>query len=530
MKSVGNWQKVTDFEDANEEGNPTVNSNVVGTKVHDPDAEIQAFAGAEADPMPWDGDEGNMALHLDHMNYATGGQETAYILLPDFADDPEDSGIKDNSIATLYFRWWMSRNGRHGSAVMLTDTLKDPPFNTGESPNDTILSGYGDHKTWWRIGHGGNHPEVDFGYSIFNMESKEPPRWPVDLLGEAAEGRELLAGNLPEGQENQQYQPGVWLEMWIVYDTEKDIKQEYQRQNDGIQKQNKWAITDADGNIEEVIDYQPNFEGSTDLDYYGIYMANWVSPNQDTDTQIYMDDVWIDYTGMNLTTPPHGKTRSMVELDTTPRAVAADIGSETITMTMAPPPEAQVGKLVQLEDGTTVGKIASISGRVLTLEAPLTVPIPGNAPLSFVEGETFMIETGGNVVNISTRGLVGDGDEAMIGGFIVFDDNQTVVVFAKGSDDLPAELTNKLADPVLTIENQATGEEIMVNDNWEDDPAKALLIADLWGGTAPLTPGSTSSGAVLTVPAGNWTARVNAADGTDSGGIAQVEVYEVQPD
>ena len=175
-----------------------------------------------------------------------------------------------------------------------------------------------------------------------------------------------------------------------------------------------------------------------------------------------------------------------------------------------------------------MGKIASISGRVLTLEAPLTVQIPGNAPLTFVEDETFMIETGGNVVNISTRGLVGDGDEVMIGGFIVFDDNQTVVVFAKGSADLPDSLSNRLADPVLTIQNQATGEVIMVNDNWEDDPAQAQLIADLWGGTAPLTPGSTSSGAVLTVGPGNWTTRVNAAEGTASGGIAQVEVYEVQ--
>ena len=143
---------------------------------------------------------------------------------------------------------------------------------------------------------------------------------------------------------------------------------------------------------------------------------------------------------------------------------------------------------------------------------------------------SFVIETGGNVVNISTRGLVGDGDEAMIGGFIVFDANQTVVVFAKASEDLPASLANKLEDAALTIENQDTGEVIMENDDWDDDPDQAQLIADLWGGTAPLVPGSTSSGAVLMVPAGNWTARVNAADGTASGGIAQIEVYEVQPD
>ena len=519
-----NWQLVTNFEDANEEGNPTVNSNVVGTKVHEPDAEIQAFAGAEADPMPWVGDEGNMALHLDHMNYATGGQETAYMLLPGFVDNPEDGGIKDGTTATLYFRWWMSRNGLHGTAVMLTDTLSEPPFNTGEAPNDTIMAGYGDHKTWWRIGHEAGHPAVDFGYSIFNMESRDPPRWPVDLLGEGSEGKQLLAGVLPE---NQQYQPGVWMEMWIVYDTDNDIKMEYQRQNDGLLKQNRWAIVDADGNIEEVIDYQPNFEGSTDKDYNGIYMANWCRPNQGNDTQVYMDDVWIDYSGVNLTTPPHMKTRSMVMLDTMPRTVRAAPPAQSIFLSMDPPPEAQAGKFVQLEDGTVVGQIASISGRELILMEPLSVVVPGDQVLSFVD---FVVETGGNVINISTRGLVGDGDEAMIAGFIAVDANQTVIVYAKGFGDLPSELSNTLVDPVLTIQNAATGEVIMVNDNWEDDPDQAQLIADLWGGAVPLNPGSTSSAAVLTVSAfpETWTARVNAKEGTNSGGIALVEVWEVQ--
>ena len=232
----GEWQLITNFDDANEEGNPTVNSNVVGTKVHTPDAEIQAFAGAEADPAPWAGDEGNMALHLDHMNYATGGQETAYMLLPAFADNPDDGGIKDGTTATLYFRWWMSRNGLHGTAVMLTDTASQPPYNTGDNPNDTIMAGYGDHKTWWRIGHEAGHPAVDFGYSIFNMEGGNAENWPVHLLGPREDGNQLLAGVLPE---NQQYQPGVWMEMWIVYDTENDTKKEWQRQNDGIQIQNK---------------------------------------------------------------------------------------------------------------------------------------------------------------------------------------------------------------------------------------------------------------------------------------------------
>lgn len=217
----------------------------------------------------------------------------------------------------------------------------------------------------------------------------------------------------------------------------------------------------------------------------------------------------------------------VIFLDNTPRAVGEDAGSGTITLTMDPPPNVTVGKLVFLDDGTELGKVASIAGRVLTLEAPLAVAIAADSRLTFVTpAPGFEIETGGNVINISTRGLVGDGDEAMIAGFIAVDANQTVIVFAKGAGDLPAELSNTLADPVLTIQNQTTGEVIMVNDNWED--TQEQLITDLWG-SIPLTPGSTSSGAVLTVSAHpeTWTARVNAKEGTASGGIALVEVWEV---
>ncbi len=221
----------------------------------------------------------------------------------------------------------------------------------------------------------------------------------------------------------------------------------------------------------------------------------------------------------------------VIFLDNTPRAVGEEAGSGTITLTMDPTPNVTVGKLVFLDDGTELGKVASIAGRVLTLEAPLAVAIAADSRLTFVTpAPGFEIETGGNVINISTRGVVGDGAEAMIAGFIAVDANQTVIVYAKGVGDLPEAVPNRLADPVLTIQNQTTGEVIMVNDNWEDDPEQAQLIADLWGGTSPLAPGSTSSGAVLTVSAfpETWTARVNAKEGTDSGGIALVEVWEVQ--
>ena len=499
---AGNWIKVTDFDD---EGG--LDNNIVGTKIWNVDAEIPGFVGAEADPAPWVGDEGNMALHVDHNNTATQGMETAYILLPEL--------LEDNTVATLYFRWWMDKNGGHETAISLTDHYAEPPYNVGDNPNDTIKNGYGDHQTWWRIG--GEFSIANFGYSTPNTEFYRPE----DLLGPEDSGKDFLAA-IPE---NQQYQPGVWMEMWIVFDTENDIKIEYQVQNDGVQKRNHWAIIDADSVVESVIDYMPNHRGPTDQDYNGIYMVNWSRPLPNYDTQVYLDDVWIDYTGINLTTPPHGKTRNTVEIDTTPRAVVGNIGSADITMTMAPPPDAQAGKFVQLEDGTTVGKIASIAGNVLTLEAPLSVAILGNSPLTFVDDAPFESEGGGKIVNISTRGIVGEGDKAMIGGFIIREDNQTVNILVKASELIDAGVADVLADPVLTLYHGQT--VIRVNDNWEDDPAQAQLISDVWGGNPPLTPGSTSSGAVLTLGPGNWTAIVTAADGTVPGGVVLLEVYEV---
>ena len=520
----GEWELVTDFEDpdgkfADFNG---LDNNVVGGKIWNVDAEVQGFVGAEADPAPWVGDEGNMALHVEHPN-TYGGMSTAFVVLP-------DQDIVDGTVATLYFRWWMNKNGGHECGVCMAsrDAFLQfrPPYNVGETPaerNNTIRHGYGDHQTWWRIG--GEFSIQDFGFSTPNIGQARETEPVVELLGPADSGKQFL-GAIPE---QQQYQPGVWMEMWIIYDTENDIKMEYQVQNDGIQKQNQWAIIDADGNVEDTIDYMINQVGPTEADYPGFYMVNWVRANPNYDTQVYMDDVWIDFDGENLTTPPHGKTRSTVELDTTPRAAGGSPGSNVVTMTMAPPPEAQVGKFVALEDGTGVGQIASISGIALTLEEPLTIPVPVNEALTFVdEAPAFQTAAEGKLVNISTRGLVGEGDQAMIAGFIVREGNQTVNILVKASELTDLGVTGVLADPVLTLQRGPA--VVHVNDNWEDDPAQAQLITDAWGGTSPLAAGSTSSGVVLSLGPGNWTARVNAADGTAFGGVVSLEVYEVDQD
>ncbi len=53
-------------------------------------------------------------------------------------------------------------------------------------------------------------------------------------------------------------------------------------------------------------------------------------------------------------------------------------------------------------------------------------------------------------VNISTRAYVGTGDEVMIGGFIIRDGSQQVLIQALGPELTSRGVSNALADPALT--------------------------------------------------------------------------------
>ena len=132
--------------------------------------------------------------------------------------------------------------------------------------------------------------------------------------------------------------------------------------------------------------------------------------------------------------------------------------------------------------------------------------------------------TSGKLNNISTRALVGTGDEVMIGGFTVHEAAQQVLIQALGPELANRGISNALADPVLTVINTADPTNpMMVNDNWED--SQGQLVADLWGGSPNLTLDSLSSAAVLTLDPGNYTAKVEGKDGTT--GVALIEVYEI---
>ena len=89
---------------------------------------------------------------------------------------------------------------------------------------------------------------------------------------------------------------------------------------------------------------------------------------------------------------------------------------------------------------------------------------------------------GPQALNLSTRGLVSEGDNVLIGGFIVSGtEPKSVVLRALGPSLSGFGLSDVLADPVLSVYN-SSGTFMGTNDNWQSDPNHFILSAN---GLAP---------------------------------------------
>jgi hypothetical protein len=131
------------------------------------------------------------------------------------------------------------------------------------------------------------------------------------------------------------------------------------------------------------------------------------------------------------------------------------------------------------------------------------------------------------LINISTRGEAGAGENVLIGGFIVTGNApKTVLVRGVGPGLAAFGVTGTLADPRLRVYG-ATG-LVAENDNWSTvaADATALTAVGTQTGAFALTSGSKDAAILLTLAPGAYTAQVSAADGT-SIGVALVEIYEL---
>ena len=135
--------------------------------------------------------------------------------------------------------------------------------------------------------------------------------------------------------------------------------------------------------------------------------------------------------------------------------------------------------------------------------------------------EVYDLESGttSTLGNLSTRGFVGTGDDVMIGGLIMRDgDNAIVVVRAIGPSLSSLNVANPLLDPTLELFD-GNGTSLAFNDDWEDGQPQAVSATQL----AP-TDNRESVIAAFLAP-GNYTAVVRGK--ADATGVALVEVYRI---
>lgn len=148
--------------------------------------------------------------------------------------------------------------------------------------------------------------------------------------------------------------------------------------------------------------------------------------------------------------------------------------------------------------------------------------VNGATGVGMVENYTLDTYNGSRAANISTRGQVGTGDDALIGGFIVRGNTTKSVIIRALGPSLAGSTTSKvLLNPLVEL-HDSNGQVVAMNDDWQNSDQ----AGDIQASGIPPTD-ARESALMATLGAGNYTALVRGADGGD--GIGLVEIYDVDP-
>jgi hypothetical protein len=132
--------------------------------------------------------------------------------------------------------------------------------------------------------------------------------------------------------------------------------------------------------------------------------------------------------------------------------------------------------------------------------------------------------SGSLLANISTRGFVQTGDNAMIGGFIVVTQPTRVIIRAIGPALTQFGVPDALANPQLELHNATS--TLAQNNDWQTTQLGGIITSDQVAEIqnsqlAPTNP--TESAIIATLPPGSYTAVVRGVNNTT--GNALVEVF-----
>lgn len=147
----------------------------------------------------------------------------------------------------------------------------------------------------------------------------------------------------------------------------------------------------------------------------------------------------------------------------------------------------------------------------------------GQSGIAVVEVYDINTSTDSKLANISTRALVGTGNDVVIAGFILGNKSgdDHIVIRGLGPSLSSFGVPNPLQDPRLELRDR-DGNLVRTNNDWQDDSAQAAQVTA--AGLAPSNP--KESAIAATLPPGLYTAVLT---GTNNGtGVGLVEIYDLR--
>jgi hypothetical protein len=128
------------------------------------------------------------------------------------------------------------------------------------------------------------------------------------------------------------------------------------------------------------------------------------------------------------------------------------------------------------------------------------------------------------LVNVSTSGFVGVGEQALVPGFVVSGSApKLLLIRAVGPGLTSFGVSGVLSDPQLSVVPSGKNLTVVSNDNWGG--SAALQAAFSQAGAFALSPGSNDAAVLVRLPPGGYTVVVSGVANTS--GNAIVEVYDL---
>jgi hypothetical protein len=175
------------------------------------------------------------------------------------------------------------------------------------------------------------------------------------------------------------------------------------------------------------------------------------------------------------------------------------------------------GNSFNIQASPTVSVTGSVNPTTTVVTGTINTP-SGTVSYSGISGATARTD---RLLNLSSLGVVGTGQNVLVSGFIIGGStSKPMVLRGVGPGLVPFGVAGTLANATLTLFN-GSGQVIATNSGWGGGSTLAGLFAQV--GAFPLAASSADSAIAMTLAPGAYTVQISGGGGT---GKALIELYD----